>query len=62
MGSRNHQQQFDLAMRGGLGFDPRRSWLEFFESLGSETIRELDSKMVDRDRVHAGARRTAAAA
>ena len=31
-------EQFDLAMRGGLGFDPERSWLEFFEQLGSERI------------------------
>lgn len=32
------REQFDLAMRGGLGYDPSKSWLEFFESLGSETM------------------------
>jgi 3-hydroxyacyl-CoA dehydrogenase/enoyl-CoA hydratase/3-hydroxybutyryl-CoA epimerase/enoyl-CoA isomerase len=32
------REQFDLAMRGGLGFDPSKSWLEFFEQLGSEAM------------------------
>jgi 3-hydroxyacyl-CoA dehydrogenase/enoyl-CoA hydratase/3-hydroxybutyryl-CoA epimerase/enoyl-CoA isomerase len=31
-------EQFDLAMRGGLGFDPDKSWLDFFEQLGSELM------------------------
>ncbi len=36
--------QFDLAMRGGLGFDPQKSWFDFFESLGSPVIREMIMK------------------
>ena len=31
-------QQFDLAMRGGLGFQASGTWLGFFKSLGSEKI------------------------
>jgi len=31
---------FDVAMHGGLGFDPNTSWLNFFESLGSASIRD----------------------
>jgi len=30
--------ELDLAMRGGLGFDPQRSWLDFFDRLGSPSI------------------------
>lgn len=31
-------EELDLAMRGGLGFDPARSWLGFFDALGSRVI------------------------
>ena len=31
--------QLDQAMRGGLGFDPAKSWLAFFDEVGSSTIR-----------------------
>lgn len=31
-------KQFDLAMRGGLGFRPEQSWTDFFQSLGSDQI------------------------
>ena len=37
-------QQFDLAMRGGLGFDESRSWLDFFESIASPKIAESIGK------------------
>lgn len=30
--------ELDLAMRGGLGFDPQRSWLEYFDSIGSTAM------------------------
>jgi 3-hydroxyacyl-CoA dehydrogenase len=30
--------ELDLAMRGGLGYAPERSWLEFFDRLGSAAI------------------------
>lgn len=30
--------ELDLAMRGGLGFAPQRSWLGFFDSLGSQVL------------------------
>jgi 3-hydroxyacyl-CoA dehydrogenase len=33
-------EQFNLAMRGGLGFQSATSWIGFFETLGSESIRE----------------------
>jgi 3-hydroxyacyl-CoA dehydrogenase len=32
------KDELDLAMRGGLGFSPERSWLGFFDSLGSSTL------------------------
>ena len=34
----NRHEQFDLAMRGGLGFDPGRRWNSFFDSMGSAAI------------------------
>lgn len=34
----NSHEQFDLAMRGGLGFDSGRRWNAFFDSMGSEAI------------------------
>jgi 3-hydroxyacyl-CoA dehydrogenase/enoyl-CoA hydratase/3-hydroxybutyryl-CoA epimerase/enoyl-CoA isomerase len=34
----NSHEQFDLAMRGGLGFDSGRPWNAFFDSMGSEAI------------------------
>lgn len=33
-------RQFDLAMRGGLGFQSEGTWLDFFESIGSKKILE----------------------
>ena len=36
----NRHEQFDLAMRGGLGFDPGRRWNSFFDSMGSAAIRK----------------------
>ena len=30
--------ELDLAMRGGLGFAPERSWLAFFDQLGSQSM------------------------
>ncbi|MGI9472138.1 MAG: 3-hydroxyacyl-CoA dehydrogenase family protein [Rubripirellula sp.] len=33
-------QEFDLAMQGGLGYDPNRSWLAFFDELGSPLMLE----------------------
>jgi hypothetical protein len=30
--------ELDLAMRGGLGYDPEQSWLGFFDRLGSSAI------------------------
>ena len=34
-------QQFDLAMRGGLGYQSNGTWLEYFESIGSPRIDEI---------------------
>ena len=34
-------QQFDVAMRGGLGYRSKGSWLEFFDALGSGRIAEI---------------------
>lgn len=34
-------QQFDLAMRGGLGYQSNGTWLEYFESIGSQKIVEI---------------------
>lgn len=34
----NAAEQFEVAMRGGLGFDNDRSWCEFFDSMGSDAI------------------------
>lgn len=34
-------QQFDLAMQGGLGYEGRQRWLEFFDSVGSRRILEI---------------------
>jgi hypothetical protein len=31
-------EQFNLAMRGGLGYTADRTWLGFFDSLGSGAI------------------------
>jgi 3-hydroxyacyl-CoA dehydrogenase len=31
-------EQFNLAMRGGLGYDPERNWIDFFDQIGSERI------------------------
>ncbi len=31
-------EQFENAMSGGLGFEPGKSWLGFFDSMGSQTI------------------------
>ena len=36
--------EFDLAMQGGLGYDPQRSWLEFFDELGSECLLDTISR------------------
>jgi hypothetical protein len=33
-------QQFDLAMRGGLGYQSGGTWLEYFDSIGSPKIVE----------------------
>jgi 3-hydroxyacyl-CoA dehydrogenase len=37
-------EQFDHAMRGGLGFDPNSSWLEFFDQLTSDRISKSIAK------------------
>ena len=34
-------QQFDSAMRGGLGYQSDGTWLEYFESVGSKKIVEI---------------------
>jgi 3-hydroxyacyl-CoA dehydrogenase len=34
-------QQFDLAMHGGLGYQSNGTWLEYFESIGSQKIVEI---------------------
>ncbi len=34
-------EQFDLAMRGGLGYQSGGTWLEFFESVGSQRMIEM---------------------
>jgi len=36
--------QFDLAMTGGLGYDADRSWLGFFDGLGSQRVREVGAR------------------
>ena len=30
--------ELDLAMRGGLGFDSKQSWMAFFDQLGSQRM------------------------
>ncbi len=37
-GTAQSLQQCEIAMTGGLGFDPEKSWLGFFEALGSQRI------------------------
>ena len=37
-------EQFELAMRGGLGFESATTWLQFFESIGSQTIHDAITK------------------
>ncbi|MDA8743629.1 3-hydroxyacyl-CoA dehydrogenase family protein [Rubripirellula amarantea] len=37
-GTVNDIEQFDTAMRGGLGYAPEQSWLDFFDHLGSNHI------------------------
>ncbi len=34
-------QQFNLAMRGGLGYQSNGTWLEYFESIGSLKMVEI---------------------
>lgn len=36
--------EFDLAMQGGLGYDAQRSWLAFFDELGSECLLDTISR------------------
>ncbi len=50
--------ELDLAMRGGLGFAPERSWLAFFDQLGSQSMLAAIQSMV---RANAGNQRAAAA-
>lgn len=37
-------EQFETAMKGGLGFDIGKSWIGCFDSLGSEAICEADDR------------------
>ena len=36
----NAVEDIETAMQGGLGFDPTRSWIEGFNSMGSQVILE----------------------
>jgi 3-hydroxyacyl-CoA dehydrogenase len=37
-------EQFELAMHGGLGFAPQKSWIEFFDGIGSAEILRLSNR------------------
>ena len=34
----SEDEHFNLAMRGGLGYDPKRKWIDFYDTLGSQRI------------------------